>query len=107
MMIWRTCAACEAGTGAERFASLTQANRRQIYAVLALYSNWLPPDEPLVRVDEKSIQFLAHSRKPLPMRPACSIRQSREYRRGGTRNTFVAIEQLAGQRTVAVTRRLA
>ena len=45
-----------------------------MYAVLALYGNWLPLDEPLVCVDEKSIQLLAHSRKPLlePRRLAAS-----------------------------------
>ena len=41
------------------------------------------------------------------MRPGCAMRQGYAYGRGGTRDTFVAVEPLAGHRTVAVTRRRA
>lgn len=84
---------------------LTQEYRRRMYALLALYAKPLPGDEALVCVDEKSIQLLAHSRKPLPMRPGCAMRQDYEYERGGTRNIFVAVEPRAGRRTVVVTQR--
>lgn len=76
-----------------------------MYALLALYAKPLPPDEPLVCVDEKSIQLLAHSRQPLAMRPGCGQRQDYEYKRAGTRNLFVAIEPRVGHRVVSVTQR--
>ena len=57
--------------------------------LLALYGNPLPLDEPLVCVDEKSIQLLAQSRKPLPMRRGCAMRQDCEFERGDTRNISV------------------
>jgi hypothetical protein len=84
---------------------LTGEYRRRMYALLDLYARPLPPDEPLVCVDEKSKQLLAHSRAPLPMRPGTPLREDYEYERHGTRNLFVAVEPRAGRRTVMVTAR--
>jgi DDE superfamily endonuclease len=85
--------------------TLSEEYRHRMYALLALYATPLPDDEPLVCVDEKSIQLLAHSRLPLPIRPGGAMRQDYEYERGGTRNLFVAVEPRAGHRIVTVTKR--
>lgn len=84
---------------------LTEEYRQRMYALLDLYARPLPQDEPLICVDEKSTQLLAHSRAPLPMRPGVALRQDYEYVRSGTRNLFVAVEPRAGRRTVMVTAR--
>ena len=84
---------------------LTEEYRQRMYALLALYARRLPRDEPLVCLDEKSTQLLAHSRAPLPMRPGTALREDYEYARRGTCNLFVAVEPRAGRRTVVVTER--
>lgn len=84
---------------------LTPEYRSRMYALLDLYARPLPPDEPLVCVDEKSKQLLAHGRNPLPMRRGMPLREDYEYVRKGTRNLFVAVEPRAGRRTVVVTAR--
>jgi hypothetical protein len=77
--------------------------RERMYDLLELYARPLRHDEPVVCVDEKSTQLLAHSRKPLPMRPGVPLREDYEYVRHGTCNLFVAVNPKAGQRTVTVT----
>ena len=52
-----------------------------------------------------STQLLADVREPLPAQPGRPRRQDYEYRRGGTRNIFLACEPLAGWRHVAITER--
>ena len=72
--------------------ALTQEYRARMYKLLALYAKPLRHDEPVLCIDEKSMQLIAHSRKPLPMlagpqpsrtmstfakvRPTCSWRWS-------------------------------
>lgn len=84
---------------------LTAEYRRRMYALLDLYARPLPRNEPLVCVDEKSKQLLAHGRPALPMHRGVALREDYEYVRKGTRNLFVAIEPRAGRRTVMVTAR--
>lgn len=79
--------------------------RQRMYALLKLYARARRRDEPVVCVDEKSLQLLAHSRPPLPMRPGTPVREHYECVRRGTCNLFVAVEPSAGKRTVAVTER--
>jgi len=68
-----------------------------------LYTRKRRRGQPVVCVDEKSTQVLAHSRQPLPMKCGAPLRQDYEYVRRGTCNLFVAVEPSAGQRTVRVT----
>jgi hypothetical protein len=82
---------------------LTEEYVRRMHDLLDLYARPFKRSEPVVCVDEKSTQLLAHSRAPLPMRPGRPLRQDYEYVRGGTANLFVAVEPKAGRRTVAVT----
>lgn len=77
--------------------------RQRMYALLELYARPMRRDEPVVCVDEKSTQLLAHSRDPLPMEPGTPPREDYEYVRHGTCNLFVAVCPQAGRRTVAVT----
>lgn len=83
--------------------TLSQEYRHRMYNLLALYAKPLRCDEPVVCVDEKSLQLLAHSRQPLPMVPGARAKQDYEYVRKGTTNLFVAVEPKAGQRVVSVT----
>lgn len=83
--------------------TLTEEYRLRMYDLLALYAQPLCIDEPVVCVDEKSLQLLAHSRAPLPMGPHAATKIDYEYMRKGTTNLFVAVEPKAGKRTVVVT----
>jgi len=60
---------------------------------------------PEVRIDEKSLQLIGHSRKPLAMSAGAPAKHDYEYVRKGTTNLFVAVEPKAGQRSVQVTER--
>ena len=84
-------------------AALTQEYRQRMYHLLELYALPLRRDEPVVCVDEKSMQLLDHSRTPRPMRPGTFRKEDYEYVRRGTCNLFVAVQPKAGLRTVVVT----
>ena len=83
--------------------ALSEEYRRRMYDLLALYAKPLRADEPVICIDEKSLQLIAHSRQPVPMAPSAPAKQDYEYVRKGTTNLFVAVEPKAGQRTVSVT----
>ena len=83
--------------------TLTEEYRRRMYNLLALYARPLREDEPVICIDEKSLQLLAHSREPLPMVHGTQAKQDYEYVRKGTTNLFVAVEPKAGRRVVSVT----
>jgi hypothetical protein len=74
-------------------------------ALLSLYQQPYDPLHPTVCFDEKSVQLLADSRIPLPLRPGQVKRQDYEYKRQGTRNLFLCVEPQAGTRHVLITRR--
>ena len=85
--------------------TLTEDYRHRMYDLLALYAQPLRPDEPVICIDEKSLQLIAHSRPPVPMASGAPAKQDYEYVRKGTTNLFVAVEPKAGQRVVSVTER--
>ena len=86
---------------------LSEQYRQRMYTLLALYARPHSRAEPVVCLDEKSMQLLAHSRAPLPMQPGRPARQDYEYERRGMCNLFVAVEPQAGRRCVVVTERRA
>jgi len=88
-------------------AALTKEYRKRMYHLLALYARPHRPDQPIVCVDEKSLQVLAHSRAPMAMKPGSVRKEDYEYVRRGTANLFVAVEPKAGRRKVVVTERRA
>jgi hypothetical protein len=70
--------------------ALTEQYRERMYALLGLYARPHSCEEPVVCLDEKSTQLLAHSRAALPMQPGRPLRQDYEYVRRGTCNLFDA-----------------
>lgn len=73
--------------------------------VLDVYHRPYDPQRPMVCMDEASKQLIAEVREPLPPRPGQIEKYDSEYERRGTANLFMAVEPLAGQRTVQVTER--
>jgi hypothetical protein len=85
--------------------TLTEEYRHRMYALLELYARPMSQAEPVICIDEKSLQLIAHSRAPLPMNSRYHAKLDYEYVRNGTTNLFVAVEPKAGQRIVSVTER--
>ena len=85
--------------------ALTEEYRTRMYDLLELYARPLSRAEPVICIDEKSLQLIGHSRTPLPMDSRSPEKVDYEYVRNGTTNLFVAVEPKAGQRTVSVTER--
>jgi hypothetical protein len=83
--------------------ALTDEYRRRMYALLELYARPVSRTEPVICIDEKSLQLIGHSREPLPMASHKPAKQDYEYVRNGTTNLFVAVEPKAGRRIVSVT----
>ena len=83
--------------------ALTDEYRCRMYALLELYSLPERASEPVICIDEKSLQLIGHSRDPLPMKSHNPTKQDYEYERNGTTNLFVAVEPKAGKRIVSVT----
>lgn len=73
--------------------------------VLDVYHRPYDPQRPMVCVDEASKQLIAEVRQPLPPRPGQTEKYDSEYERRGTANLFMAVEPLAGRRSVQVTER--
>jgi hypothetical protein len=73
--------------------------------VLEVYHRPYDPQRPVVCMDETSKQLIAEVRPALPPRPGQIAKYDGEYERRGTANVFMAVEPLAGKRTVQVTER--
>lgn len=73
--------------------------------VLEVYHRPYDAHRPVVCMDEASKQLIAEVREPLPAKPGSVAKQDSEYERRGTANLFMAVEPLAGKRTVQVTDR--
>ena len=83
--------------------TLNPEYRQRMYHLLQLYARPLSKTEPVICIDEKSLQLLGHTRQTLAMSAHNPLKQDYEYQRHGTTNLFVAVEPLAGRRTVSVT----
>lgn len=68
--------------------------------VLDVYARPLDPAYPVVCMDEKPYQLLAHARPPIPAAPGRDRKEDSEYVRHGTCSIFVWVEPLAGKRRV-------
>lgn len=68
--------------------------------VLSVYARILDPKRPVVCMDEKPYQLLAHARDAIPAKPGQDLREDSEYVRHGTCSIFVWVEPLAGWRRV-------
>nr|MDO8115492.1 IS630 family transposase [Candidatus Sigynarchaeota archaeon] len=70
--------------------------------VLDLYAKQYNPDEPVIGVDEKTLQLLDHLHSPLPMSSTHGTRVDYQYKRNGSVNIFVGIEPKGGRRRLIV-----
>lgn len=86
-------------------AKITREYRRRMYRILDLYSRPFDPKNPTVCIDEKSKQLIFDKRAPISMKPGKPAKIDYEYKRNGTRNIFVAVEPLAGNHVIRVTKR--
>jgi len=68
--------------------------------VLSVYARIHDPRRPVVCMDEKPYQLLAHARDPIPAAAGRDLRVDSEYVRHGTCSIFVWVEPLAGWRRV-------
>lgn len=68
--------------------------------VLAVYARTYDPARPVVCMDEKPYQLLAHAREAIPAVPGRDRKEDSEYVRHGTCSIFVWVEPLAGWRHV-------
>jgi len=68
--------------------------------VLAACARPHDPAVPVVCMDEKPYQLLAHARDPVPASPGSDAKIDSEYVRQGTCSIFVWVEPLAGHRRV-------
>ena len=84
---------------------LNDEYRRRMYALLELYARPMSRFEPVICIDEKSLQLIGDSRERLPMTSHSPAKLDYEYVRNGTTNLFVAVEPKAGKRVVSVTER--
>jgi hypothetical protein len=73
--------------------------------VLDVYATSEDPLHPKVCFDEKSVQLIAETRKPLPGKPQQPERFDYEYQRNGTCNLFVFFQPFAGWRHIQITER--
>jgi hypothetical protein len=64
--------------------TLTREYRSRMYALLELYARPRSKAEPVICIDEKSMQLLNHSREALPMGSHSPVKQDYEYVRNGT-----------------------
>jgi len=72
--------------------------------VLDVYARLRDPAAPVVCMDEKPYQLLAHARDPIPADPGHDRKEDSEYVRHGTCSIFVWVEPLAGRRRVVARR---
>ena len=72
--------------------------------VLDVYARPHDPEVPVVCMDEKPYQLLAHARDPIPAAPGSDRKEDCEYVRHGTCSIFVWVEPLAGRRRVVARR---
>lgn len=70
--------------------------------VLAVYERPFDPKRPVVCVDEAKKELRSTPRGSIPAKPGREEHEDYEYEREGSANIFMALEPLAGQRTVKV-----
>jgi hypothetical protein len=73
--------------------------------VLETYRQPYSADEPVLCMDEVSVQLIGETRQEIPMAPGEPVRCDYEYERKGTANIFMVCEPLKGFRQVTVSER--
>ncbi|MBU7043748.1 MAG: IS630 family transposase [Theionarchaea archaeon] len=77
---------------------LTDTFIERMMDILEIYERPYNPQEPVICLDEKSMQLLAHVREPISVTPGIPERYDSEYKRKGTASIFVMVEPKAGTR---------
>ena len=77
----------------------------QMELVLDVYKRPYDPQRPVVCMDESPRQLIGETKVPIPARSGSVARHDYEYERCGVCNVFMAVEPLAGKRTVRITER--
>ena len=85
-------------------AELTPEYIQRMEDVLRLYGKPWNPKEPVICLDEKSVQLLEDSRPVKPVRPGYIEKQDSEYIRRGTGNIFCGVEPKGGRHLTWVTK---
>jgi hypothetical protein len=85
-------------------AELTPEYIERMEDVLRLYGRPWDSEEPVICLDEKSIQLLEDFRPAKLARPGRAGRQDSEYVRRGTGNVFCGVEPQAGRHLTWVTK---
>lgn len=75
----------------------------QMEQVLDVYKRAYDALQPVVCMDESPRQLIRETRLPLPPGRGMAERHDYEYERCGVCNVFMAVEPLAGKRTVRIT----
>ena len=73
--------------------------------VLEVYARPLNKNKPVVCVDEGKKELRSTPRGSIPAKPGRDKREDYEYQREGSANIFMALEPLAGKRSVKITDR--
>ena len=73
--------------------------------ILDVYKRPYDPQRPMVCMDESPRQLIRETRLPLSASRGVARRHDYEYERCGVCNVFLAVEPLAGKRTVRITER--
>jgi transposase len=73
--------------------------------VLDVYTRPFDEKHPTVTMDEKPVQLIGETRRPLKAKPGKDERFDFEYKRNGVANLFMLYEPLAGRRHVTVRER--
>ncbi len=61
-----------------RIGKLAEEYRHRMYDLLALYAKPLCRNEPVICIDEKSLQLIGHSRQPLPIAPGAPRKEDHD-----------------------------
>ncbi len=73
--------------------------------VLDVYHRPYDSKRPMVCFDERPVQLIGESRRPIPAKPGRKARYDYEYKRNGVANIFMIFEPLKGKRQLQVTQR--
>ncbi len=69
--------------------------------VLDLYTSEHTPEEPLVCMDEASVELHSHVYEPIPMMPHQDAKEDYHYERQGVRALFMFFDPIRGWRRVS------
>ena len=84
---------------------LTPEYVKKMEDVLELYEKPADEKEPMVCLDEKSVQLLKDARESIPAdKPGTILKRDSEYVRCGTANVFCAVDPKAGKHFTKVTK---